>query len=104
MIAVLAEPRAGRGRLDLPHGLLERSCGVGGARRSVDDPRGEEVRRDPLARLGAEDNPVYLVLELAHVARPRVALEEAERVRIEPAELFPLLLPEAVEKMEGEET
>src|SRR5436309_6740835 len=46
---------------------------------AIDDPRGEEVGRDALAGVGAQDEPVDLVLQLAHVAGPRVALEEPER-------------------------
>src|SRR5436189_176953 len=84
VVAVLAEPRADGRELDLAHDLLERTRAAARRRgRALDDPRGEEVGRDALARLRAQDEPVDLVLQLAHVAGPRVALEEPERARVE---------------------
>src|SRR5438046_7850909 len=104
VIAVLAEPCADGRELDLAHDLLERARTAPRCRgRALDDPRGEEVGRDALARLRAQDEPVDLVLQLAHVAGPRVALEEPERARVEAAELLRLLGADPLEQVQREE-
>src|SRR6059058_3372760 len=104
VIAMLAEPCADGRELDLAHDLLERARTAPRCRgRALDDPRGEEVGRDALARLRAQDEPVDLVLQLAHVAGPRVALEEPERARVEAAELLRLLGADPLEQVQREE-
>src|SRR5437867_3080365 len=104
MIAVLAEPRADGRELDLAHDLLEGArAAAGGGRRALDDPRRQQVGRDAFARLRAQHEPVDLVLQLAYVAGPRVALEEAERARVEAAERLPLARADPLEQVQREQ-
>src|SRR5438093_2505925 len=104
VIAVLAEPRADGRELDLAHDLLQgaRAAACGG-RRALDDPRRQEVGRDAFARLRAQHEPVDFVLQLAHVAGPRVALEEAERARVEAAERLPLARADPLEQVQRDQ-
>src|SRR5262245_24819279 len=66
MIAVLPEPRPDRGQLDLTDDVLQRPRPIRRLGRcALDDPGGEQLGHDALARLGAEDEAMNLVLELA---------------------------------------
>jgi hypothetical protein len=47
--------------------------------------RREQVGRDESARVDLDDEALHLVLELAHVARPVVALQELHRLLREAA-------------------
>jgi len=55
--------------------------------RSRPSGSGQVLAADALLLRAAEDEPMNLVLELAHVARPRVRLEDAQGVAVEAARL-----------------
>ena len=72
---MLAEAGEDGGELHLANDLLEGARDVERRRGVLDDPRGKQVRHDPLAGLGADDETVDLVCELAHVSGPGIALQ-----------------------------
>src|SRR5262249_42349336 len=73
-------------------------------RRRASADRGREmVRPDTLVVADGEHEAVDLVLQLAHVARPRVVRQRVERLRCEACRLPPLLALEAGEEARREE-
>src|SRR5256886_3628081 len=104
MVAMLAEAGEDGGELHLADDLLERAGAVGRRCGVLDDPRGEQLRHDPLAGLGAEDETVDLVGQLAHVPGPGVALERPQRPGMEAAQRLRFRRRHALEKVDGERT
>src|SRR5438876_5659443 len=104
MVAMLAEAGEDGGELHLADDLLERAGAVGRRCGVLDDPRGEQLRHDPLAGLGAEDETVDLIGQLAHVPGPGVALERPQRPGMEPAQRLRFRRRHVLEKVDGERT